>query len=204
MINRQNIDGIIVLGRGNHELKGPSKSTHNNAITAAAVAEEVGAKIVITSGYGPDRNDIYPQSEASYMADIITNKTDVPVIAEEASTSTFENFINIRNIIDEQIAFDGLNNWIIIASKPHAKRGLIIGKKVLPRNLSIGTFPTAEKMSPKELAMEKTLGYLSWLATRGVQPGDTEQSLRAQERYNQLISAFKRNKSVSSIHSGRN
>jgi uncharacterized SAM-binding protein YcdF (DUF218 family) len=205
MNNFEQYDGVIVLGRGNYTDNGFSSSTHNNALSAAGVAEETGAKLIIASGYGPNSSERYAQTEASYMANIINiHNPDVTVVKEEESTSTFENFINVRHIFKEQeFAANGLLKWLIVANTQHAKRGLIVAKKILPQELQLFSRGTDEKLSSKEIAMETTLSYLSWLATRGIKPDNHDSVVKAHNRYKLLIAPFKQNSSAKAVHSGR-
>lgn len=205
MNKHHKINGLIVLGGGNHPENGISSSTHNTALEAAQLAQELQPSVVITSGYGPYEQHDYKMPESKHIAEVIgIYNQGLPIYEEPKSTTTFENFKNIRKIFESaDLHNSDLTNWLIIAGPGHAKRASRIARVALGQELMIFNHETKEILAPKDILREKVQYALTSLALAGAKPGDYGSFLVAEERYLKAISPLKGSAVLSKHHHGR-
>ena len=205
MNNYSNIDGLIVLGGGNHPENGISSSTHNTALEAAQIAQELKPSVAITSGYGPYGQHNYLMPESKHLAEVISIYNEHLTIFEEPnSTSTFENFKNIRSIFDtECLSSSESSNWLIIAGPGHAKRAKKIANVALAKELRLFYHETKEILAPKYVLREKVQYGLTVFALAGARPGNYNDLLMAEEKYLKAIKPIKGRAVLAKQHHGR-
>lgn len=115
-------EAAVVLGAGVWDGK-PSPALRERLDVALRLYREnlITGNIICTGGVGDD-----PRSEASVCAEYLTAH-GVPaafILLEERSTSTLENLVNAREIMQEK----GLEDALIITHGFHTKRALVMAK----------------------------------------------------------------------------
>jgi hypothetical protein len=198
---------VIILGRGIEIQPGGepamSESTQQRADRAATYYfQHTGAfsrdeARLICSGGSPhlDGQDLHDVSEASLMADYLTEYYCVPdrlVACETESRSTLDNFVNSAQYIDlEQI--DAHHPLGIVAQPAHLRRAIDVAHKVLGHETAIRGIGAWGESSLRMLAQEHLVMRPLWRGVlAGVPECDTGALLARQERLARVADRLRR------------
>lgn len=97
-------DALIVLGAGVHG-RTPSRALRARLDAAAAyLAEHEDAYVVVSGGQGPQEDITEAEAMAEYL--ISHGIEEDRILREEAATSTYENFKNSRELIEQRSGSD--------------------------------------------------------------------------------------------------
>lgn len=146
--SEQQVDVLLILGCPTHA-DGTLRKTMISRLEKAIDVYHMGyCKTMILCG-GKAHNEY---SEAESMENYLKDKIDVELIKEENSTTTYENFLYAKMIIDQ-----GKYQKIgILTSSSHASRAYALSKKFFH---DIVMFKAKEKFSIKKLLREGISRY---------------------------------------------
>jgi len=137
---QNNFEAIVVLGYGQKE-KQIDEILKNRLEKALEIFQENKEAKIILSGGKVLSKDF---SEAEIMAEFLKERgvPETSIILEDKSRNTFENLINLKEIIKEK----GFQKVALITSDYHLKRVEMIAKNI---NLKIFGFPSFSKKDIK-------------------------------------------------------
>ncbi|MCX6716590.1 MAG: YdcF family protein [Candidatus Taylorbacteria bacterium] len=121
--NLRPADAILVLGSGYMDV------AKDRAMAGLKLYEKGLAPVIIFAGGKTN----YPKSEALFMSEYIKSQSSStpPVILEENSKSTYENLVNVRNILESKSATTtDIRSIIIVSNNFHLFRSYLIAKNV--------------------------------------------------------------------------
>lgn len=140
---REEIDACLILGCPTHEDGSLRRTMIDRLNHALSISQTVSIQAFILCG-GKAHNEY---SEAQAMADYLKDKTNIPLILEENSTTTYEN-LKYASLICQKNDFHRIG---IVTSSSHAPRSYALAKKFFD---DISMYEADETMSCKKWVTE--------------------------------------------------
>jgi uncharacterized SAM-binding protein YcdF (DUF218 family) len=152
-------DYLIVLGAKVHGTE-MSLSLYNRAQAALRYLEEnPGTKVVVTGGKGPGEHITEAEALEAYFLE--ANISPGRILKEDQSTSTFENFLFAKDLIDDLEA-----SVVIVSNDFHLFRAQMIAERLGYENVHTLAAPTPRVVQAQTYTREYAAVLKSYLVDR--------------------------------------